>query len=190
MNKSLRTIREDLGWSQADLAHRIGVSLSTLSRWERGRTKEPLISAVVRKTNRRLHYLLAMSGDSLIKQVEESPTYTSLHHGDDMMLVACSKKYMQDYPGLSMLIGFPIANILLGKAKRHYNENLELMQKALCSPGSTAAWVTEDISTAGFMLRGKTMHIMVVGPKLVLSEGRDTMPEDLPPRLEIALVET
>lgn len=190
MNRSLREIREDFGWSQADLAHRIGVSLSTLSRWEQGRTKEPLISAVVRKTNRRLHYLLAMSGDSLIKQVEESPAYTSLHHGDDMMLVTCSKKYMQDYPGLSMLIGFPIANLLLGKSRKHYKENLELMQKAISCPGSTATWVTEDISTAAFVMRGKAMQIMIVGPKLVLSEGRDTMPEDLPPRLEITLVET
>ena len=37
-----------------------------------------------------------------------------------MMLVACSKTYIRDYPGLSMLIGFPVANLLLGKAKKHY----------------------------------------------------------------------
>lgn len=38
MNNSLLGIRKSFGWSQADLAHRIGVSLSTLVRWEMGRT--------------------------------------------------------------------------------------------------------------------------------------------------------
>lgn len=37
---ALRKIREDKGWTQPDLAKRIGVSFETISRWERGE-KEP-----------------------------------------------------------------------------------------------------------------------------------------------------
>ena len=34
--KRLKAIREQLGWSEETLAHELGVSYSTLSRWERG----------------------------------------------------------------------------------------------------------------------------------------------------------
>ena len=36
---ALKKLREEKGWSQEDLAHELGVSFSTINRWENGKTK-------------------------------------------------------------------------------------------------------------------------------------------------------
>ena len=185
VNKTLKEIRRNFGFSQEELAHRIGVSLSTLSRWERQKTKEPVLSAISRKTNRRLQYVKALASPALLEQVQSSPAYTSLHYSNDLMLVECSHKYAQDYPGVPWLIGFPVRNLLLGKSKQHYWENFEQLTKALEIPGASAIWVTEDITTPAFVMRGKAMQAMVVEPGLLLVEGQDTTAQDLPTRLEV-----
>ena len=43
MKKTIRELREQRGWSQQDLAQHIGVSLTTVYNWERGR-HEPRLS--------------------------------------------------------------------------------------------------------------------------------------------------
>lgn len=35
----LKNLREEKNWSQEDLAHELGVSFSTINRWENGKTK-------------------------------------------------------------------------------------------------------------------------------------------------------
>lgn len=35
----LKKLRKEKGWSQEDLAHELGVSFSTINRWENGKTK-------------------------------------------------------------------------------------------------------------------------------------------------------
>lgn len=186
---SLRQIREDFGWTQQDLAHRIGVSLSTLIRWEKRRTKEPFISAVTRKTNRRLHYLLAMVDPDVIRRVEEADSYMTLHHGEDLLAVACSKKYIAHYPALAMVLGFPTAPLIMGTARRQYFDNMDTIRKGLRLPGSAGYWVTEDAGVPSVMGRGKAMTLQVIAPSLVLVDGRDTVPADMPSRIEFTILE-
>ena len=37
--KTIRQLRQEQGWTQADLAERLGASMQTVSRWERGQAK-------------------------------------------------------------------------------------------------------------------------------------------------------
>ena len=39
LNERVKALREKKGWAQEDLAREIGVSLSTVQRWEKQRTK-------------------------------------------------------------------------------------------------------------------------------------------------------
>jgi DNA-binding transcriptional regulator YiaG len=43
---NIKEIREKLEWSQEDLAHEVGVSLSTVQRWEKGGGARPSPLAV------------------------------------------------------------------------------------------------------------------------------------------------
>ncbi|RLC64891.1 MAG: transcriptional regulator [Chloroflexi bacterium] len=45
--RRVRTLRKSLGWSQEKMAHEIGVSLATYSRWERGKCA-PASSAMLK----------------------------------------------------------------------------------------------------------------------------------------------
>ena len=47
--KTLRELREAQGWTQGELAERLGVDAGTVGKWERGRTRP------------RLGYLLSMA---------------------------------------------------------------------------------------------------------------------------------
>ena len=37
--EELKTLRQQQGWSQEDLARNLGVSFATVNRWENGKTK-------------------------------------------------------------------------------------------------------------------------------------------------------
>jgi len=41
LEEKLKELRKRRGWSQEDLAHEVGVSLSTIQRWERKVTNRP-----------------------------------------------------------------------------------------------------------------------------------------------------
>jgi putative transcriptional regulator len=52
-NGNIREIRGKIGWSQEDLAREIGVSLSTVQRWEQSGTKPSRLAC--RELERVLH---------------------------------------------------------------------------------------------------------------------------------------
>jgi DNA-binding XRE family transcriptional regulator len=55
-NGNIREIRNKAGWSQEDLARQIGVSLSTVQRWEQSATKPSRLAC--RELERVLHKIL------------------------------------------------------------------------------------------------------------------------------------
>jgi len=57
--KTIRQLREARGWSQAELAHRVGVAPSTIYNWERGKF-DPRASQL-----RQLALALAVSMDDI-----------------------------------------------------------------------------------------------------------------------------
>ena len=55
--EELRQLRQQQGWSQEDLARKIGVSFATVNRWENGKTKPSRlavekIQVVVKRTSK------------------------------------------------------------------------------------------------------------------------------------------
>ena len=65
--QTIRELREAKGWTQLDLAFRVGVTLSTISNWERGRYEPRL------KQLRDLARVFEVSMDH-IASVEQTPT--------------------------------------------------------------------------------------------------------------------
>ena len=60
----LRKAREHRGWTQRELSSRLGVSLRTISRWERGenRPSYPLLVAASRETGVPIAWLVDEDG--------------------------------------------------------------------------------------------------------------------------------
>ena len=50
MGTRIKTLREARGWSQGELARRVGVSRATANQWESGRIKDIRLAAVLRLT--------------------------------------------------------------------------------------------------------------------------------------------
>jgi putative transcriptional regulator len=50
MGSRIKTLRESRGWSQGELARRVGVSRATVNQWETGRIKDIRLAAVLRLT--------------------------------------------------------------------------------------------------------------------------------------------
>ena len=68
--RTIRELREERGWTQLDLAYRLGVGPNTVSNWERGKTV-PRVSEL-----RRLAALFGVCSDDIILPGEEE------EHGD------------------------------------------------------------------------------------------------------------
>ncbi|MBI3997856.1 MAG: helix-turn-helix transcriptional regulator [Armatimonadetes bacterium] len=55
MATDVRSLREKLGWSQERLARELGVSFSTISRWERGQGEpSPMAEKLLQELSRRV----------------------------------------------------------------------------------------------------------------------------------------
>ncbi len=63
--KTIRTLREERGWTQLELASRLGVTPVTIYNWERGRT-EPRVSQF-----RQLARLFGVSMDDIALEEED-----------------------------------------------------------------------------------------------------------------------
>lgn len=65
MGDRIKALREDKGWSQADLARRVGVERAAVSYWESGQTKElkgKNLDAVCRELECRSAWLITGKG--------------------------------------------------------------------------------------------------------------------------------
>lgn len=70
LSERIRTSRQDKGWSQEELARRLGVRQNVISRLESGAVKSPSIPMI-----RRLARVLGVTADYLVGMYDEEPDY-------------------------------------------------------------------------------------------------------------------
>lgn len=142
MSYSLTEIRQSFGFSQEELAQKMGKDVSTISRWERGKTKEPLLSPLVHATNRKYQYIKHMIDPELFAHVENDEGLSGLYYGNEYFIICYSKGNLRRFPLLRATYGFTGASYLKGEGKRLYDENMDNLNRALLTPGSLAVSYT------------------------------------------------
>ena len=142
MNYSLTEIRKSFGFSQEELAEKMGKGVSTIGRWERGKTKAPFFSPLVQTANRPYQYIKHMIDPELLTHVQNDEGLSGLYYGNEFFIICYSKGNLRRYPLLRASYGFIGASYLKGEGKRLYDENMDNLNKALMTPGSLAVFRT------------------------------------------------
>lgn len=172
---SLGQIRETFGWTQVDLADELKVSVATLSRWERKKTKQPAIAGVSRHVNRRLSYVLAMTDPHLLGSFDEEQGFAGLLHGTDFMAVKASHGALSKNVLLRAVIGFSVVPLLRGQTKRFFQEIQPEMQQAVRAGNASLSWwspVSRDQTPLGLIQTGMDLHLNFLSCGLIHLTGR------------------
>jgi len=87
MAVDVRSLRSKLGWSQERLARELGVSFSTISRWERGEgAPSPMAERLLRELSRQAAPAGWPSADQIdltpIMDLFDGPADLSTHHDE------------------------------------------------------------------------------------------------------------
>ena len=138
MRYSLSEIRQSFGFSQEELAEKMGKDVSTISRWEREKTKPPVLAPLMPTMSRPYQYISSMIDPELLNHVENHVDRVSICYGSDFMVIIHSKGNLRRYPFLRATYGFSGANYFKREGKRLYNENMDNLNRALKTPGSVA----------------------------------------------------
>ena len=187
MENQLSTIRANFGFSQEQLAEKMGKDVSTISRWERGKTREPLLAPLVNVTNRKYQYVKHMLSSDVVEHVTSSPDISALFYGHDLMIVAIGKEALRRYPLLRATYGFSVVSYFKGEARQVYEENLENMRRAFDTPGSSAICYAPPRS--GLIIKdGLIIDFGFVGQNLVHADARlmteQELVENTKPKIE------
>jgi transcriptional regulator with XRE-family HTH domain len=136
----LREMRRNFGWSQEQLAETLGVDVTTISRWERNKTRPALAQGprigkllrhvAARSGTRALLYGNAMIPDALLTEVKYSPSFRSLLYGKTGIFIQVSDYYRQRSMLPSIIIGFPLLDLMTSPGREHYLENVDRMFEA------------------------------------------------------------
>lgn len=136
----LKAIRTTFQWSQEELADELGISVSTLSRWERSKGSFGNMAVSRRHPNRALSYLRAMVEPDLIADIEEADSLRGLFYGDNYILVALSQGMARRYPLARAAVGFPAMRFNRGPVRKWIDANITDIQRIARTPGSGAIW--------------------------------------------------
>lgn len=133
----LRVMRHDFGWTQERLAEALGVDVTTISRWERNKTKPALAHGprigkllrhvAARSGTRALLYGHAMIPDSLLTEVRYSPTFRSLLYGKSGVFIQVSDYYRERSMLPSIIVGFPLVDLMTSPGREFYLANVDRM---------------------------------------------------------------
>lgn len=168
---SLKNIRRSFGWTQEDLADALKVSVSSLSKWERGRTKQPLIASATRVTNRRLRYLQAMIPEETKDYVNSSPREKGLLHGEDLFVVCVSEGLAKHSPIIRSLIGMSCLPFLKADVKQQLLQNRLEVQEAFRRPGSIATLhSSRDRGKKTLLPDARSTQLQVLGHHLAIMD--------------------
>lgn len=138
MKHNLSEIRTSFGFSQEELAAKLGKDVSTISRWERGKTREPLLSPIVHSANRKYQYVKTMMDQEISDYVYSSEKISGLFYSENFMIMTVSKWTLKRYPLLRAAYGFSATSYFRGDAKRLFNEKSKEVKRAFQTPGSSA----------------------------------------------------
>lgn len=138
--EELRDMRRSFGWSQERLAEALEVDVSTISRWERNKTKPALSSGphigrllkhvAARTGTRALVYGNAMIPEALLTEVKYSPTFRALLYGKTGIFLQASDYYRQRSMLPSIIIGFPLLDLMTSPGREYYLDNVDRMFEA------------------------------------------------------------
>lgn len=133
----LREMRRSFGWSQEVLAEALGVDVSTISRWERNKTKPAITTGprigkllrhvAARSGTRALLYGQAMIPEALLTEVKVSPSFRSLLYGKTGIFIQVSDYYRQHSFLPSLIVGFPLLDLMSGPGREFYLKNVDMM---------------------------------------------------------------
>ncbi|MEM0900464.1 MAG: helix-turn-helix transcriptional regulator [Pseudomonadota bacterium] len=173
----LSDIRMSFGFSQEQLAERMGKDVSTISRWERGKTKAPLLSPMVHSANRPYQYIRHMIEPELMAHVEADEGLSGLYYGNEFMIICYSRGNLRKFPLLRASYGFKGAGYLKGEGKRLYDKNMDNLNRALSTPGSFAVCRTPRQS--GIIVT-QAFHIefSFIGNNLIQAVSREMTDEE------------
>jgi len=138
MENNLAEIRKSFGFSQEELAEKLKKDVSTISRWERGKTREPFLSPLVNVANRKYQYVKHMMSPDYLEFVEGNDQLCGLFYGEQCMIMAMSKATLKKYPLLRAAYGFNGVSYFKGEGKRLHEDNIDSFRRALVTPGSSA----------------------------------------------------
>ena len=118
--RQLRAYRLKTGLSQSDIAWKLGFSLPTVSRWERGLALPDLraVGAIVDFLRR----ADAHSGNVLLRAVTNARESRNLWEGEDVRYLAGSRLEFAETPQMRTMIGKPIRRHLVGIYKDIFEE--------------------------------------------------------------------
>ena len=136
--EKLSEIRHSFGFSQEQLAEKMGKDVSTISRWERGVTREPILAPLVNVANRKYQYVKHMMNVDVAEAVKKSNQLCGLYYGKQCMIMVLSNGNLKKYPLLRSAYGFNGASYFKGEANRLFVKNQENLKRALNTPGSYA----------------------------------------------------
>lgn len=135
--EELRDMRRSFGWSQEQLADTLGVDVSTISRWERSKTRPALANGprigkllrhvAARTGTRALLYGHAMIPDALLTEVKVSPSFRALLYGKTGVFIQVSDYYRQRSLLPAIIIGFPLLDLMTGVGREFYLRNVDMM---------------------------------------------------------------
>ena len=138
--EDLREMRRSFGWSQERLAEALEVDVSTISRWERNKTRPALASGprigrllkhvAARTGTRALVYGNAMIPESLLTEVKYSPTFRSLLYGKTGVFLQASDYYRKRSMLPSIIVGFPLLDLMTSPGREYYLQHVDMMFEA------------------------------------------------------------
>lgn len=133
----LREMRRSFGWSQEMLAEALGVDVSTISRWERSKTKPSLAHGprigrllkhvAARSGTRALLYGHALIPEWLLTEVKVSPTFRALLYGKTGIFIQASDYYRQRSMLPSLMTGFPLLDLMTEPGRSFYLQHVDKM---------------------------------------------------------------
>ncbi len=170
MYDSLSQVRASFGFSQEQLAEKMRKDVSTISRWKRGKTREPLLAPLVNVTNRKYQYVKHMMDPNLQDSVVNSSSITGLFYGSCFMIMAMSKGTLNRYPLLRAAYGFKAASYFRNEGRQLYDDNINDLNKALSLPGSSAICKSPS-NSAIVITQALTINFNFVGHGLVHGEA-------------------
>lgn len=171
MLDSLSEIRACFGFSQEQLAEKMKKDVSTISRWERGKTREPILAPIINVTNRKYQYVKHMMDPNIADSVVDKDSISGIFYGRNFMIMAMSKGTLTHYPLLRAAYGFPAASYFRNEGRRIYLEKMDELDKALSLPGSSA--VCEVPAKSGIVItQALKINFEFVGHRLVHGEAR------------------
>jgi|LNFM01.1.fsa_nt_gb transcriptional regulator with XRE-family HTH domain len=135
--EDLREMRLSFEWSQERLAEALEVDVSTISRWERNKTKPALASGprigrllkhvAARTGTRALVYGNAMIPESLLTEVKYSPTFRALLYGKTGIFLQASDYYRKRSMLPSIIVGFPLLDLMTSPGRDYYLQHVDMM---------------------------------------------------------------